>query len=47
LEKRAEQDLLGNKWGVKGRAGVWGRGLGQRKEMAQTMYAHMNKLLKS
>jgi hypothetical protein len=37
LEKRAEQDLPGSKrgWGGKGR--------GQRRELAQTMYAHVNK----
>jgi hypothetical protein len=36
LEKRAEQVLPGNKRGK-------GRELGQRGEMSQTMYAHMNK----
>jgi hypothetical protein len=40
LEKRAEQVLPGSE-------GDWGRGRGQEsgggREMAQTMYAHMNK----
>jgi hypothetical protein len=40
LEKRAEQVLPGSKKGV--RVGERGGG-GQGGEMAQTMYAHMNK----
>jgi hypothetical protein len=38
LEKRAEQVLPGSE-GVRGE----GAGGGQRREMVQTMYAHMNK----
>jgi hypothetical protein len=38
LEKRAEQGLPGSEGG-----GVRGRGQGQEGEMAQTIYAHMNK----
>jgi hypothetical protein len=38
LEKRAEQVLPGSEQGGKRR-----RGCGQGKEMAQTMYAHVNK----
>jgi hypothetical protein len=40
LETRAEQVLPGSK-GVGGRG--MGQGGGQGEEMAQTMYAHMNK----
>jgi hypothetical protein len=42
LEKRAEQALLGSEgMGVRERG--QGVGGGQGEEMAQTMYAHMNK----
>jgi hypothetical protein len=36
LEKRVEQVLSGNEGG-------WGVGRGQREEMVQMMYEHMNK----
>jgi hypothetical protein len=40
LEKRAEQVLLGSEGAVRGRQGGGGE---QRGEMAQTMYAYVNK----
>jgi hypothetical protein len=40
LEKRAEQVLPGSK---KVREGGWGEGGEQQGEMAQIMYAHINK----
>jgi hypothetical protein len=42
LEKRAELFLPGNEGGC----GEEGEGRAQQGEMAQTMYAHMNKLIK-
>jgi hypothetical protein len=44
LEKKAEQFLPGSKGVGEKREGEEG---GQRGEMAQTLYAHMNKFLKS
>jgi hypothetical protein len=41
LEKRAEQVLPGNE-----EVGGLGGGRGHGGEMVQTMYAHMNKLIK-
>jgi hypothetical protein len=37
-KKRAEQDLLGTKWGGRKGGGRW-----QGGEMTQIMYAHVNK----
>jgi hypothetical protein len=54
LEKRAEQVLPGSEEGMGGRGrgagegegGDWGKKSGgQRGEMAQTMYIHMNKCI--
>jgi hypothetical protein len=39
LEKKREEKVLPESEGM----GWRGRGLGQGEEMAQTMYAHMNK----